>query len=132
MTSSLRLPILGLGRRCFFLSLHHEVHHKHLLFVPVKEHLLPSCITPAWHSLHGHCYVTLCNRNTTMGRHHIWRGKLDTFIECIHVTLQLTVNGLSMMSINPFASFNSHSVPDKSCVMTVSYTHLTLPTILLV
>ena len=52
-----------------------------------------------------------------MGRHHIWRGKLDTFIECIHVTLQLTVNGLSMMSISPFASFNSHAVPDKSCVM---------------
>ena len=98
------------------LSLLHEVHHKLLLFILVKE-----TFYQLYHPRMASSPRPLL-RSTVLQVHN--NGKIPYMerqagqdIRCVHVTLHLTVTGLSRMSINPFTSFNSPTVPDKPYVM---------------
>ena len=75
MTSNLRLPITGFGAEMFLCSSFMRFIKNKLLFVPVKDK--PS--TKLYHPrMVSSPRSLLRNRNAPMGRHRMWKGKLDT------------------------------------------------------
>ena len=113
MTSNLRLPITGFGAEIFFLFLLHEVHPKHTTFCASKGNPSTKLYHPRMVSSPRSLLLNPELQVQNNGKTPHMERQLDTG----SVTLHLTINGLSRMSINPFASFNSPTVPDKPCVM---------------
>ena len=116
MTSTLRLPILGLGRRCLICPSFMRFIINSYFFILVNE-----TFYQLYHPRMASSPRPLL-RSTVLQEHN--NGKIPYMerqagqdIRCVHVTLHLTVTGLSRMSINPFTSFNSPTVPDKPYVM---------------
>ena len=90
MTSNLRLPILGLGRRCLICpSSMRFIINSYFLYS--LRNTFMSCINPAWHPPHGHCYITVVQEHNN-GKILYMETQAGHIIRCICVALHLTVN----------------------------------------
>ena len=91
-----------------------------LLFVPVKEK--PS--TKLYHPRMVSSPRSLLRNPELQERNNGKTPHMERQLDTGSVTLHLTINGLSRMSINPYISFNSPTVPDKPCVMKLNHAML--------